>query len=276
LGRYGHARIAVLSVIEEETNAVQRVFSLTRRVPGKPYFVADDADLERPLIVNSEVGRANLQAGGSVRDVIEHWRAEVLILCGIAGGINGREAVEVGDIVVPEYIHYSSFAKLSEKGQQLRYIAYDHPSMCLHSNYAAPLRFDDSWMSDELRGLLPQGKRPRVFIESLIAGDKVLGDPTSEEQIRLLQQFDDAVAVDMESVGLCRAVAAARLSPSYNPRLLVIRGISDIVNDEANNAQRAANKVAAATIAAIFAKRVVDDIIEHEVALQITGDFRGI
>jgi nucleoside phosphorylase len=215
-------------------------------------------------VVYREVGPTNLQAGGCIRDVIEHWRAEALILCGIAGGIPERQQIQVGDIVVPDYVHYCSFAKLSENGRQRRYIAYDHPSLSLHATYAAPLRDDSSWMTSDLSGLLPDGRLPRVLIGGLIAGDKVYGDPTSEEQTQILTDFDDAIAIDMESVGLCRAVADARRYTFYNPRLLIIRSVSDMLGDSANNEQRVKYKEAAATIAATFAKQVVDDILTHE------------
>lgn len=263
-GRYGHARVVVLSVIEEETRAVHEVFGLSQRVLGKPYFVAPGVDTLRPPIVNREIGRNNLKSGGCIRDVIEHWRAEALILCGIAGGIGTHDDINVCDIVIPDYIHYCSFSKLSEDGEQRRYMAYDHPSLSLHSDYAAPLRDDNSWITPAVRCVMSDTRLPRVFIGGLIAGDKVYGDPDSEEQVKIISEFDDAIAIDMESVGLCRAVADARRSPQYNPRLLIVRSISDIIGDKANDRQRSENKRAAARIAAVFAHRVVTDILEHE------------
>jgi nucleoside phosphorylase len=262
-GRYGHARVAVLSVIEEETRAVKEVFDFTQRIPGRPYFVPNGTEFSRPTIVTCEVGRTNIQSGERIRDVIEHWRPEALILCGIAGGL-GEHDVNVCDVVIPDYIHYCSFAKLSNKGQQRRYIPYDHPSLSLHSNYAAPFRDDNSWITPIVYSLTPGSRAPRVLVGGLVAGDKVYGDPTDTEQIRIVTEFDDAIAIDMESVGLCRAVADARRTSQYNPRLLVVRGISDLTRENANNAQRSTHKNAAARIAAIFAHRVVQDILENE------------
>ena len=262
-GRYGHARVVVMSVIEEETQAVQQAFGITKRMRG-PYFATPDCDADHPLILNREVGRNNLRAAEKIRDVVEHWRPEVLILCGIAGGIAEHEDVKPGDIVIPEYIHYCSFAKLSDRGQQLRYMPYDHPSLSLHENYAAPLRDDSSWITDKVREVLPDGSLPRVFIGGLVAGDKVYGDPDSDEQNKVLASFDDAIAIDMESVGLCRAVAASRTDPLYNPRLLIIRAISDLVGDRENNTNRTLFKQISATVAAAFTHRVVYDILENE------------
>lgn len=263
-GRFGHARVVIMSVIEEETKAVHRTFGLTRRIDGKPYFTMPDADERRPLLLNREVGRNNIQSGQRIREIIEHWRPEALVLCGIAGGINKKDEVQQGDIVIPDYVHYCSFAKLSDSGQQARYMAYDHPSLSLHENYAAPLRYDNSWMTDEIRQTLPDGRCPKVFTGGLIAGDKVYGDPTSDEQQKVLTIFEDAIAIDMESVGLCRAVAESRFDSQYNPRLLIVRAISDLVGDPENNASRAEFKAISAAIAAAFAYRVVHDILDYE------------
>jgi hypothetical protein len=72
-------------------------------------------------------------------------------------------------------------------------------------------------------------------VKPLIAGEKVYGDASHPEQRKLLEseEFSDAVAVDMESIGVASAIHRARRSLTYNPRLLVIRGISDPVEREA-------------------------------------------
>jgi nucleoside phosphorylase len=263
-GRYGHTRVAVLSVIEEETAAVHEVFGLTERIPGRPYFVTPGADITRPDVVNREVGRNNTVSLDRIREVIEHWRPELLVLCGIAGGISGREGVKLGDIVIPEYIHYCSYAKLSEDGTQRRYMPYDHPSLSLHADYAAPLRDDPSWINMAVRELLPDNRIPRVIIGSIVAGDKVYGNSESEEQKQIVAEFDEAVAIDMESVGLCRAVALSRVSPEYNPRLLIVRSISDLVGARQNSRQRALYKPLSAKAAAILTRKLVTDILANE------------
>jgi nucleoside phosphorylase len=263
-GRLGHARVAVLSVIREETVEVRAAFGLTERVPTWPYFVPPGVDPARPDVINREVGRANIRCYERSRDMIEHWQPEVLLLCGIAGGIDGRDDIAVGDVVIPEYVHYCSFAKLSEDGQQRRYLPYDHPSVQLHPRYAEPLGGDDSWITDALRARLPADVVPKVLTGSLVAGDKIYGAPNSEEQAKIVKEFDEAVAIDMESVGLCRAAAAARTNPQYNPRLLIVRSISDLIGAPANNEMRTKWKPLTAAVAATFAHQVVSDFLSAE------------
>jgi nucleoside phosphorylase len=264
-GRIGHARVAVLSAIKEETDAVRTVFNLTYRVPATPYLIASNDEPARPAVVNCETGRTNLQSGEGVRNVIELWQPEVILLCGTAGGIDASGDISIGDVVVPEYVHYCAFAKLSKQGQQRRFIAYDHPAILLHRNYVAPLRDDDSWITPDLRRSLVDGRTPKVHTVGIVAGDKVYGDPDSEEQALILKEFQDvAAAIDMESVGLCRTVAAARTNSQYNPRLLIVRGISDLISTRDNDEVRQRNKRLAANVAAVFAHRVVGDILGAE------------
>jgi nucleoside phosphorylase len=66
-------------------------------------------------------------------------------------------------------------------------------------------------------------------------------------------RFDKALAVDMESIGMARGVCARRTSFWYNPLYSVIRGISDLVGVEGNDATRAQWKVYAAHAAAVVA-----------------------
>ncbi|MFJ8940830.1 hypothetical protein ACIRL0_34830 [Streptomyces sp. NPDC102365] len=253
-----------MTAVQGETEALRLVGGLSHRVPSWDYHIAPDANPLFPDVIHREIDRNNLQSGESVREVIEHWQPELLILCGIAGGINNREDIAVGDIVIPRYIHYCSFAKLSARGQQRRYIPFDYPSINLHARYVAPLRYDSSWITDSLRSTLPEDCTPKVLTESLVAGDKIYGNPDSEEQKLMMEQYDEAVAVDMESVGLCRGVAAMRNNPLYNPRLLIVRSVSDMIGDLKNDEMRRVWRPHACTIASTFTWRVVTDILDTE------------
>ena len=55
-----------------------------------------------------------------------------------------------------------------------------------------------------------------------------MGNPRHEAQRLAAAQYDNAQAVDMESVGVASTLAEQRKRVDYNPRLVVIRGVSDI------------------------------------------------
>ena len=75
----------------------------------------------------------------------------------------------------------------------------------------------------------------------------------SHVQQELLKPFDKALAVDMESIGMARAVCDGRSSFWYHPRYAVIRGISDLVSAADNDDMRAGWKDLAAHTAALVA-----------------------
>src|SRR3546814_19273268 len=82
----------------------------------------------------------------------------------------------------------------------------------------------------------------------------------NEYQCRILKEFDKELAVDMESYGLARGVYNARSTRHYNLNYLIVRGISDLVDQEGNNEQRIKWRGYAAATAAAFTVSVCDEI----------------
>jgi nucleoside phosphorylase len=261
-GRLGTARVGILTIIDEEFDAMRAVLQADRNVPHSPYYT-NAASLD--VILRQAPDRANVPATSAAARLVEDFRPEVVAVVGIAGGIEGRDGVALGDVVVASYLHYSEFRKLAEAGDLRRYYAYDQPAVSLRDTYVDPERRDGSWIG-RIAGARPAEGQPKVIVGSIVAGEKILGNPTHEEQQRVVREFTDAVAVDMESVGVARAVHDARTSVDYSPRLLVVRGVSDLVRAvepvdlvaaaEQNAGERATWKAYAAWAAATFAHAV--------------------
>jgi nucleoside phosphorylase len=261
-GRLGRARVGILTIIDEEFDAMRAVLQADQNVLHSPYYTSDAARPE--VVLRQAPDRANVPATSAAGRLIEDFRPEVVAVVGIAGGIQGRDGVVLGDVVVASYLHYGEFRKLVEAGDLRRYYAYDQPSVSLRDAYVDPERRDGSWIG-RIAGIRPTEGQPKVIIGSIVAGEKILGNPTHEEQQRVVRGVTDAVAVDMESVGVARAVHEARTSVDYNPRLLVVRGVSDLVRApepanpaaaEQNAEERATWKAYAACVAATFAYAV--------------------
>lgn len=229
-GRIGSCRIAILAITEGEFLSVKRIFNAQNSVIGTPYFVeAISHDGDYDIAVRRSSDRGNHAAGEAIGDFVEDLRPGFIFLLGTAGGHQGRDDVELGDVVVVDFVAYSELRKWSEGKDLQRYIAYDHPSLYVRENFAEPLRFDERWK--QLIGTTrPVLGTPKVIIGSLVAGEKLLGDAENEYQVKLLEEFDKAVAFDMESFGVAREVFKRRNSVHYNPQYCVVRGISDFVN----------------------------------------------
>src|SRR5262249_32858983 len=138
--------------------------------------------------------------------------------------------------------------------------AFDHPSMYLRETITLRVKIAGRWLARVGKDRPIEGQ-PKVLEGNLIAGDKILGDGENEYQCKILREFDKALAVDMESYGLARSVYNARSVRHYNLNYLVVRGISDLVDDEGNDEQRKKWRDYAAATAAAFALCVADEIV---------------
>jgi nucleoside phosphorylase len=285
-----------VTVIREELEAAMEVFQAHTRLRGTGYFVPElREDKDYPFVLTKCKGRTNLPATEAVQSVIEDFRPAYLILTGIAGGMNERDGVTLGDVVVVDHVSYSEFTKNTPGKVARRYEPYDHPSLYLRGDIAEPLTLDENWQRFlPVEAGRPGEGQPKVIVGNLVAGEKVQGDPENPFQMELLETFDSALAVDMESYGFGRGVYKGRRSVHYNPQCLIVRGISDIVEERTadavqeevsgeaapnaapadgaaearlsppldNNATRKLWKRYAALTAAAFTRAVVEDLLE--------------
>lgn len=265
-GRLGISRVGILTIIEEEFEAAQTVFGIRDHIRGTRYYSSDAGTHD--VVLARATDRTNVAATLAARDFIECFRPEVLVILGVAGGIAGRDA-GLGDVVAADYLHYAEFRKLTGRGDHARYIAYDQPSSWLRGSCVEPVRVDGGW-AQRVEAERPDGTdSSKAWIGSIAVSEKVMGDPSHDEQRRLVDRFTDALAIDMESYGVARAIHEAREAVDYDPLFAVIRGISDLVHvrDDAveqlpdNNEQRQAWKSYAAHAAATFAQDVVRAVV---------------
>ncbi len=260
-GRVGRARVALVTIIDEEFAAARDIFELSENIPGTGYFAAEAERGEWDIVLVKATDRSNLPVMGDVSVLMEDLRPQIMVLLGIAGGFcdggHGREGIKLGDVVIADQVSYVEFLKIEPNGPFMRSYAIDHPSHYLRKSVCAPIK-ETFTIDDHLGGRVPPAPGPfRIHIGGIVSGEKVFGDANSPLQQDLLRPFDKALAVDMESIGMARAVCEGRSSFWYHPRYVVIRGISDFIGAPENNAMRALWKSFAAHTAAVVAREFV-------------------
>lgn len=282
----GTAKIAILTVTDEEFVAVRSVFGTSVNIDGTQYFVTRVSETgSYDIVARRNANQANMASRDAVGKFVEDFRPEVFLLIGTAGGVYGRgDPVHVllGDVVIADYVDYCEHWKLVPKKHAPRRCPLDQPSVYLRERFPEPLRWlPEHWTPlisvprppKEKAELVPMDKgiptkvvctsraEPKAFVGNIVSGDKIFGDPTAEDQRRIFKYYDKALAVEMEGAGVGRGLMEARISLSYNPQYLVIRGISDLVNCKGNDETRHQWTEYAAATAATFASQFVKKII---------------
>lgn len=265
VGRFGRAKVGLVTIIDEEFATTQAVFGLSHRIPNTCYFVGSGGSGPWDVALLQATDRSNVPIGNDVRNLMEDLRPQVLILVGIAGGLCddgvGRDGIALGDVVLADKVSYVEFLKLSGAQVLLRSFAIDHPSVPLRKNVSIPLSKTFE-LARAVTMTAPAGSSPKILIGEIVSGEKVMGDANSSVQDGLLRPFDKAIAIDMESIGMARAVCDGRDSFWYHPRYAIIRGISDLVAAQENDTQRSNWKMFAAHAAAVVAREFVNILPE--------------
>jgi nucleoside phosphorylase len=88
-GRLGTARVAVLTIIDEEFEAASLSLGLSHHLPDTAYYCAERQGSD--VVLRQSPDRSQVPAMSVAQQILEDYRPEVVLLVGIAGGIAGRE-----------------------------------------------------------------------------------------------------------------------------------------------------------------------------------------
>jgi nucleoside phosphorylase len=272
-GRRGHARLVILTVVDDEFDAVQDELNATVELGVSGiYGPIAVQDQYCPFVLAQCPSRSNMPAMSAAQKLLEAFQPEALILVGVAGGVQRKSGETwsgptVGDVVVADYVHYADFTKNVEGEELMRYYPVDQPTSSMYSSHVNAIRRSEWWTGMQVDR--PGDGAPRLSVANVLAVEGLAGDPSNERQQKLLKRFDHAAAVGMESYGVAKAMHEGRTEVHYNPSWMCIRGISDPVHatppDEPvdNDAIRSTWRRYAAAAAARVTHRVVARVLSE-------------
>ncbi|MCR9100279.1 MAG: 5'-methylthioadenosine/S-adenosylhomocysteine nucleosidase [bacterium] len=189
-------------------------------------------------------GKGRLAVSEGVREGLDLFKPELLVLFGTAGGLR---KVEIGDIVVGTAGYDYESGQVGDNHFFSRPMGL--PANRLWIEKAEQQALQKTWMLD-----LPASiaSSPNVFFGPVASGDKVLQSNTAPLAKMLRERFNDAIALEMESYAFLYAA-----SKHLTIDTLMIRGISDRLGDKvdanANNSRELA-----VTNAAVFLKYLLE------------------
>jgi nucleoside phosphorylase/DNA-binding transcriptional ArsR family regulator/tetratricopeptide (TPR) repeat protein len=177
----------------------------------------------------AEIGMGNAGAAVEVTGAIDIFGPRLLLFVGVAGGLKAADQSK-GDVVVANLVYNVHSAKLAVGAQG------ESQVLSRPLSFPAPHRLTQlaravsrtEWLPGQLlQTMLTVGTRsPEVHLRPIVAAEVVLADPSSDLRERIAEQFNDAVAIDMESFGVYEA------AHRYELPVLAVRGLSDLVGDK--------------------------------------------
>lgn len=197
----------------------------------------------RVIVCQCDVGRP--QSAGNATRAIERWRPRFLFVVGIAGGVRGE--VQLGDLLVADQLVDYEQQKVEPAGVQPRDRVY--PASIRLLTVAKNLPQQD-WQS-LLKLKHPSSGVSAVRHGPVATGDSVVGARDYLEPVR--KRWPKLVGVEMEGA----AVALAGVQSPHKPDFLMIRGVSDLADEQKNLDQDAGWRPYARQVAACYALALI-------------------
>ncbi len=194
-------------------------------------------------VVVVEIGAGNAGAAAEVERAISYCKPDVVLFVGVAGGIKD---VEIGDVVAGTKVY--GYESGRESGSF-------RPRPVVHeSNYRLIQRAKAEARTGKWRQRIvggPPNASPRALVGPIAAGEKLVADTQSTTSQLITATYGDTLAVEMEGYGFLHGAYL-----NQHLAALVIRGISDLLNDK-TNADRSGSQKRASRNASAFCFEVL-------------------
>jgi len=230
--------VAILTPIQVELDAILSKVPQCKEeiVDGVRYLHTSFQGQHHSLkLIFQLSGSKNENTALATEKVVQKFQPNVVILCGVAGGVKD---VEIGDVVVGQKYYGYEFGKETPNGFVARPEAghYSAELLALAQSVAA----NDDWQK---RCALANGGN--IVFGAIAAGNKVIASTDSQAFRLLKQHYNDTTAIEMEAVGFGEAM---RAYPHI--RFINIRGISDLLDNKSQSDGKGSQQLAADNMAA--------------------------
>ncbi|GAB4191135.1 MAG: hypothetical protein OHK0022_04640 [Roseiflexaceae bacterium] len=257
--------VLIIAPLREERDAVLRLLPGYRKLAPTTndiwvYYEADlpvvfpnSASSTYRLIVTSPVTMGRTQAANLAGDALVNWRPRYVLLVGIAGGADDTqdgatggvlaEGVHLGDVLIADSIVDYELQKLTPQKADIRWRVYPVDQRLL---LAAQNLDDREWQPLVVQKRPDQGV-PSVHVGPVASGDKVIAYRAGLDAV--YQVWSKLKGVEMEAGGV-----ALRTSQSVSrPGFFMVRGVSDLADEQKSSALVTAWRAYACDVAASYA-----------------------
>ena len=242
--------VVILTALDLEYAALRSMITVnTERChpAGTLFEVGRRADRGGQVII-AQAGIGNNRAASITERAISLFQPRAVLFVGVAGALH--DDLELGDVVVATKVYAYNSCKHDTEGEHSRPEAWQAPHEI--DQLARRVVRVNTWPAVLAEGVAA----PRVHFKPIASGDAVLDSRSSQLSREIQRNFNDAVAIDMESAG---AATAGQLNP-HTP-VLMIRGVSDHADGNKAQADRTGSQDRAAAHAAALAISVAAEIL---------------
>ena len=238
--------IVFLTALDVEYAAVRAHLTNLRReaYKGTQYEVGRFGE-RGPSVAIVEIGAGNVGAAFEAERAISRFQPSLLLFVGVAGGLKDAQ---IGDVVVGTKAYGYDTGKDEET-------LLPRPDIALASyaleQLARAVKRDDRWRARRVVTRFDSRDSFDAFVGPIAAGEKVVASLRSGTYKLIKATFNDALAVEMEAIGTLRAVRA-----NAGLDALVVRGISDLVEDKTASDEEGSQSVASSSAAAFAAELI--------------------
>lgn len=242
-GRMYAGRAVVLTAIEVEFLAAlehlvdthEEMYHSTLYERGK--FVVEKWQWDVGV---GQIGAGNSGSAAAVERAITYFHPEIILFVGVAGGVKD---VKIGDVVAVTKAYGYESGKVHETG----FLGRPEVGMSSYRllERAKAVARKRTWLL-RIPGYpnLSPGE-PRAFVGPIAAGEKVIASTGSDLFDFLRRNYNDTLAVEMEGRGFLEAARA-----NEHVQALIIRGISDLIDNKSTYDAQGSQELAARHAAA--------------------------
>lgn len=193
-------------------------------VNGRSYFIYEVSPA-LTVICTSFLGMGQLNASIAVKEAVEYFDVNKVILAGICGGIDGE--MKYGDIIISDQIVDYELAKIKEDDTYVRWNVYRSDFELMQNMMAFK---SDRWFS-HIKRTFPdiECEEPKAYAGIVLSGNKVIAN--YEEIKRFKKTWSKALAVEMEASGIAATLHQMNNAPSF----IMVKAICDFANSEKND-----------------------------------------
>jgi nucleoside phosphorylase len=253
---------AIVTIIDEARQSICEQLGLSAEIHlgGCTYWwgrlAARDGDGEHVVVCGQTLHQSTIPATSFTSRMLRTLKPRCLLIADIAGGVKARGGLALGDVVVGGELNFYEYAKATEQGDEPRSFSVAPPSPRLTDiARAIGTRPGGAWRAGLERDR-PESTEAKIHLGEIAVGNKLLGNPHDPRLADLLERYPKVLAVDMESTGVAYSVYEA-VSEGIHSELLVLRGISDFIDDTDNQGVRDRWRIPACNAAAAAARALI-------------------